>query len=263
VHCASVLRKCAWLSATVALASACQQTPPEMRLVDEAAAALGGTDRIRAVKTLVIEGSGSNPNIGQNVTPDAELNIWRVTDFRRTLDLANGRMYLRQVRAARFPFALATVQRQMQGLDGDVAYNRAQDGTATRASAVAARDRRVEMLHNPVAVVRAALDPGATVGNLHETGNVQVVDITTAKGDLVTLAVDTSTKLPASVTSMSAHANLGDVAIETTFQAYEDVNGVKLTTRYTTKLDKFVQADLEGGAAWRRPVPARAQSSGA
>ena len=116
------------------LASACSRTPPETQIVNDAATALGGKDRILAVKALTMQGTGDNPNIGQNVTPDAALGVWRVTDFTRAIDLANGRMKLRQVRSARFPYALATLQRQNQGLDGDVAFNVGDDGAAARAS---------------------------------------------------------------------------------------------------------------------------------
>ena len=147
----------------VAIASACSRVPPGMQMVNDAATALGGKERVLAVRSLVITGAGDNPNIGQNVTPDAPLNIWRVTDFTRSIDLVNGRMRLRQVRSARFPYTLATIQHQTQGIDGDVAFNVAEPGagvtpTAVRASAAVAHDRRAEMLHNPVAAVRAALE---------------------------------------------------------------------------------------------------------
>ena len=97
---------------------------------------------------------------------------------------------MRQLREAQFQFAGATVQRLTQGLDGDVAYNAAPDGTMTRAGEAAARDRRVELLHHPITIVRAALDPGARLANPRAEGNDQLVDITTAAGDAVTLAVD-------------------------------------------------------------------------
>jgi hypothetical protein len=43
---------------------------------------------------------------------------------------------------------------------------------------------------------------------------------------------------------MSDNANMGDVAVETRFADYEDVNGVKLPRRLTTKMDKYLQLDL-------------------
>ena len=48
----------------------------ETQMVVAAAEALGGRSRIEAVRSLVMEGSGRQPNIGQNVTPDAPLPDW-------------------------------------------------------------------------------------------------------------------------------------------------------------------------------------------
>ena len=49
--------------------SACAQSTPEQQIVNDAAAAMGGRDRILAVKTLVIEGDGKNGNLGQRKRP--------------------------------------------------------------------------------------------------------------------------------------------------------------------------------------------------
>ncbi len=239
------MRKSLWAILAMVLAGGCAQVPPEMQVVDDAAAALGGKDRMQSAKTLVIEGEGSAPNVGQNTMPDGELPVWKVTQFKRTIDLANRRTRVQQVRTAQFLFANATVQRQNQGLDGDVAYNVGPDGKATRAGDVAAHDRRIELLHHPITIVRAALDPAAKVANLRQQGQEQLVDVTTAKGDTLTLAVDAATKLPSRVRSMSDNANMGDVAIETTFSGYEEVNGLKLPKRLTTKMDKYLQFDMQ------------------
>jgi len=75
-------------------------------------------------------------------------------------------------------------------------------------------------------------------------GNESVVEVTTAKGLTFTLAIDSSTKLPSRVVSMSENANMGDVAIVTTFSGYEDVGGLKLPRRLTTNIDKYLQFDL-------------------
>ena len=45
----------------------------------------------------------------------------------------------------------------MQGIDGDVGYNVAADGTATRVANSVVNDRRVELYHHPLTIVRAAL----------------------------------------------------------------------------------------------------------
>src|ERR1700722_107981 len=184
---------------------------PEMTVVTRAAEALGGKDKVLAVRTLVIEGSGINPNVGQNPLPDSPLLNWNVPEFKRSLDLANGRMRVEQHRIAAFDFALATDVHQNMGLDGAVAFNLNPDGTAQRAGEAAAADRRIEMLGNPITIIRAALDPVAKLANLRKKGSEQKVDITTASGDRLTLAVNAKTGLPASVSWLSSSENLGDV----------------------------------------------------
>jgi hypothetical protein len=236
-----------FLSSLAALVvSSCTRTPPELQAVVDAANALGGREKILALKTMTIEGEGASPNVGQNTMPDGELPIWKVTEFKRTIDLANSRMRTQQLRTAQFLFAGSNTQRQDQGLDADVAYNVAMDGKPTRASATAVRDRRIEMLHHPLVIVRAALgDPGTTISGLRTAQNQQIVEIRTSKGEALTLAIDATTKLPTRVTSMSDNANMGDVAIDTTFLDYVDIDEFKVPTRLTTRIDKYVQFDLK------------------
>ena len=108
----------------------CAAVSPERKIVDDAAAALGGAARIQSLDGASRStGSGSAPNAGQNRMPDDELPVWKVTEHTRAVDLANRRTRVQQLREAQFLFAGATVQRQTQGLDGDVAYNVAPDGT--------------------------------------------------------------------------------------------------------------------------------------
>src|SRR6516225_3708645 len=237
------IRVCILLACAVL--AACHHAPLERSVVEDAAKALGGKERIEAIKCFSIEGAGTDTNLGQNVTPEGELPAWKVTGYKLTVDPGGGRMRLEETRVAQFLYALATVERQSQGLDGDAAYNVAADGTATRASDATARDRRVALLHHPITVVRAALDPAAKVTDLRQQGNQQRVDITTAKGDEVSLIVDGSTHLPAAVISMADHPNLGDVTVETTFSVYQEVNGLKLPMRITTRVDRYPQFDLQ------------------
>jgi metallo-beta-lactamase superfamily protein len=231
--------------AVAVLVAACSATPPERKIIDDAAAALGGADKIRAIKTLTIEGSGTAPNAGQNRMPNDELPIWKVAEYTRAIDLANNRTRVRQRREAQFLFAGATTTQQMQGLDGDVAYNVSPEGAMTRAGDAAVRDRRLELLQHPITSVRAALDPTTKLTNVRGEKNDDLVDITTTQGDVLTLAVDRTTHVPSRVMYMSDNANMGDVAIVTTFADYQDVSGVKLPRRLTTMMDKYLQFDLQ------------------
>ncbi|HUK34135.1 MAG TPA: MBL fold metallo-hydrolase, partial [Vicinamibacterales bacterium] len=228
----------------LAVVAACSKLPPERQAIADAADAMGGQDKIAVVKTLTIEGEGDAPNAGQNTMPDSELPNWKITTFKRTVDVANQRMRVQQARTAQFLFAGPNTQRLDQGVDGDVAFNVGPDGKVTRAAAAAVKDRRLEMLHHPLVIVRMALDPDTKVSSFRTAGTQQVVEIDTKQGEHLTLGIDATTHLPTRVTSMSYNANMGDVAIDTAFADYETVDGLKLPRRLTTKMDKYVQLDV-------------------
>ncbi|MGA2878521.1 MAG: MBL fold metallo-hydrolase [Bryobacteraceae bacterium] len=225
------------LSIILALNAIAFGQPAGRKAIDSAADALGGKDRILAIQTLTIEGSGIAPNIGQNPFPEGPLPTWWIPEFKRGIDLVHHRARTQQHRIGMFPFALSTDIRQTQSLDGDVAFNTAPDGRAQRASDTAATDRRIEMLATPVTVVRAALDPGAKLGVPHKKGRQELLGITTAQGDKLTLALDGTTHLPMSVSWMTSSENLGDVVNTTSFEDYETVGGIQLPKRYVTTID--------------------------
>lgn len=237
------------LAAGHIVSTALAQVPAPRSVIENAADALGGKDRILALRTLTIEGYGSNPNIGQAMTPEAEPLLWMLPDYKRSIDLQNGRMDLSFTRRPAFP-AVFDNARQTQRLDGDVAYNppaaggRGTAGAAPpRLGAQAVKDRRVDMLQHPLTIVRAALDPAARVTNRRQTGANQSVDITTAQGDTLTLTVD-SLNRPLSVRTAVYHQNLGDTERVTTFGAYEDLDGIRVPKRIVTRLDKWVEYDI-------------------
>jgi glyoxylase-like metal-dependent hydrolase (beta-lactamase superfamily II) len=198
-----------------------------------------------ALKTIVIEGEGTNGNLGQDMTPEATSQTFTVTLYKRAIDVAGGRVRIEQTRTPNFAYFQGQApQKQILGLDGDVAYNVAANGTATRAANSVARDRRAEFYHHPITIVRAALDPAATLANVHTLGNQRSVDVTTATGQTFTLAIDSVTRLPTLVVSMTDNTNLGDVAIETSFGGYQDVGGLKLPSTLKTTTDKYTTAEL-------------------
>jgi hypothetical protein len=252
------------LTAVLFLA-ACVKPSPEMQVLYDAADALGGKARIQHIKTMTIEGEGEAPNLGQNITPDGELPVWKVTDFRRSADLATGRTRVKQTRTAQFLFAGATVQHLDQGIDGDIGYNIDESGMPGRTTEAVVRDRRIDMLHHPITLLRAAFDPAARVTNLRQFNNYAQVDLTTAKGDVLTLYIDRATKIPLRITLMSYNPNLGDVSIETWFADYETIGGLKVPKRLITKIDRYPHSIFEWRAVrWRAiqefsPLPMRSK----
>ena len=216
----------------------------EMQVVNRAADALGGKDRLMAVKTLRIEGYGQllTQAGGGNISasPDAPQKFADVTGLVKTIDLANGRMRVQQRQANHFVFAYERNMRgvdSVQGLDGDVAFNVNADGRAVRVGAAAARARRIDMLANPIALIRAALDPAAKVTNLQTAGDVQTVDLATAKGDRVTFAVTRATNLPAWVRWVEPDTNLGDLTVRMNFTGYQAEGGLLLPSGYNASID--------------------------
>ena len=263
-HPVGVLSLAVATATTLVIGLAGQGTAPERQLATRAADALGGRDRVMALKTLQIVGSGELAyfNGGGNITgdPDAPQKWQAVLDYTRTIDLEHGRTRVQQRLKMDFVFASTAGQlglnRTSETLDGDVAYNigggflaAPQTGTPPPqpAGAAAARQRRVEMLAHPITIVRAALDPASTLSNVRTQGNLQLVDVTIRQGDTLTLAVNGTSNLPAWVSYVGPNANLGDVTYRTAFVGYVPERGVQLPTGFTTTIDwrNVVQSKLQ------------------
>lgn len=234
-----------WLTVLVlALLTGCAQPTPEQSVIDDAAAAIGGRDRIAGIKSLSLEGEGTQGNLGQDMRPEATGQTFTVTKFTRTVDTANGRVHTEQTRTPTFAYFQGQApQTQVQALDGSIAFNVAPNGAATRASELVAKDRRADYYQHPITILRAALDPAAKVTNAKDGNGERSVEITTADGVQLALTIDGS-NLPSAVSTKTSNANLGDVVIETSFADYQTVNGVKLPARITTTTDEIQTAQL-------------------
>jgi len=217
-----------------------------LKLVTGAADAMGGKERLLAIKTLKISGYGQQAyqNGGGNITasPDAPQKWVNINGSQRTIDLEHGRMRLQQRQVQDFVFAY---ERNMTGrgpaavqmLDDDVAFNVGPDGRATRASDAVARQRRIEMLNTPITIVRAALAASTKLSNLRTIAKAQAVDLTTRSGDSLTLAIDLDTHLPAWVSWVAPDGNLGDVRFRTSFVGYQIEHGLQVPSGYNTTMD--------------------------
>src|SRR5262245_16149796 len=224
---------------------ACSRTTPEQQIVNDAAAALGGADRIRAAKTLVIEGWGTQYNLGQDLVPGASGQTFTVANYKRSVEVAGGRARTELTRTPNFTFFQGpAAQRQIGGIDGDVAYNVAANGNAARASDVVAGDRRAEHFHHQLTAVRVALDPMAKLSNLRSEGGQSLVDVSPPSGQTFPLAIDATSKRPTRVSNTADNTNLGDVVISTSFDDYADVGGLQLPAHLTTRTDDFTTQDV-------------------
>src|SRR5207247_87139 len=68
-------------------------------------------------------------------------------------------------------------QHQIFGVDGEIGYAIAPDGTPARASDAVAKDRLTDFYHNPIIAVRAALIPEAKLANRRTAGGHRTVPV--------------------------------------------------------------------------------------
>ena len=224
--------------------SVAQNTADARAVVARAAEALGGAERIRALRTIRLRGYGHEAyqDGGSNITTErsAPEKLTILTAYERVIDLPNGRTRVKSRQSRAFIFAaLAMMEGRPvnQALDGDVAYDTAPDGAARRVSAEAAARRRMELLANPVVAVREALDSRSRLANPRTEGTLALLDVTTAANDTFTIAFDGATSRPAWVRWVSPHENLGEIVLRTEFSGYEPVGGVQLPMSFNTVSD--------------------------
>jgi glyoxylase-like metal-dependent hydrolase (beta-lactamase superfamily II) len=222
----------------------CAQPTLDQRILGDAVAALGGRERVLAVRTLVLEGEGTHFNLGQDMRPGARDQTFAVTAFTRRMDLTAERSRTELTRTPSFAyFQGPAAQRQVQGVDGAIGYNINTSGVATRVTTPVALERQADLYHHPLMLLRAALAPGATLSHARTEGAERVVEITTASGLGLVLAID-GTGLPLRIESDGVHPNLGNVALSTSYADYQAVGGLRLPARMTTRIDDFVTADV-------------------
>jgi hypothetical protein len=203
-----------------------QGPSPEAQLVNRAADALGGRDRILAVKSLQLIGYGELAyfNGGSNITgsPDAPQKWQDINDYHRTIDLVNKRMRTEQRLKYNFVFANAAPQ---------LGTNRTNQVVDLEAGA---RNARLDALTHPVLAVRTALDPATKLANMRRQGAEQLIDMTVKQGDTVTLRFDSASGLPSSISYVVGNGNLGDLTLTTKWVGWIPESGV-LVPMVTTR----------------------------
>lgn len=214
----------------------------QSRTLDAAARALGGRDRIVAVRTLVLEGRGEQLNFGQNHTPTADTKF-EVTAYRLAIDLPNRRHLIDLTREPRFTTANTAPQRIQLGLDGDVGYGILPNGTMTRATAQAAAERAHIPMFHPIGFIQAAHAPGARVSDQPAAGS-RTVRLETG-GRTYVMTVDSRSDLPTRIETMVYQPLLGDVAMVMDLSDYQEAGGLRVPTRMVQRYDTlFTLFDL-------------------
>ena len=208
--------------------------------LDAVARAMGGKDRVLAVRTLIVEGTGELLYFGQTLTPYAKTTI-TLTAFRRSYDFANRRWMLEQTRESRYLKPVPPPLRARFGLDGNVGYNAVGDGEMARTSASVATDRSSEFLYHPIGFVQAAYAPGSQVTE-DVDGNARRIRLTVGAMSYA-MHVDRRTNLPTRISRVVDHLMLGDVALQVELSEWRDTAGLQLPMRIVQREDRFVLSD--------------------
>lgn len=209
--------------------------------VDALLRAMGGRDAVLAARTLVMQGTGDNYNLGQNVAPYAPLPRFEVTEFTRTIAFANRRWRHEQVRVPRFVTGNLNPVRQRFAFDG-VGWDILPNDSTRRVFARVDIDRGDELFHHPIGFLQAALGEGAELSVPTQRGRLRVMRLN-AGGNKFALVYDPKTNLPTAVEKIVYHPLLGDVTLATAFSAWRDADGLKVPGRIAQRLDRFLVAD--------------------
>jgi glyoxylase-like metal-dependent hydrolase (beta-lactamase superfamily II) len=223
----------------------------ERQLIIAAAEALGGVERIQTIGVITMEGVGMSNSIGQARTPQGDnlenplepTAIWSVTQFKRAIDVPNGRARQQWRRTPAFASPQPDGSQNV-GLDANIAFTFGPDGQASRQNDSLVQARRFEMIvGHPIGIIHAALNPASKLSNLRRQGNLDLVDVATAAGERVTLAVDRTSHFPQWVTTASYHSYLGDVVNKTEFHNYLNTGPIMLPMRLVTRIGNWLESD--------------------
>ena len=212
-------------------------------LLEQVARAMGGKDKVLGIRTLLIEGTGREYNVGQNASPDAELGYYEVTAYRRAIDFAGRRWQQESTREPRFPAGNTASQRRRIAYDS-VAFDLTADNTAIRGSARADIDRRDQLMYHPIGFVQAAFAEGTELTEEKAISGLRHVRMNAA-GAKFAMLVSPRTRLPARIDRIIHDPVLGDVLLSTLVSDWKRVDGMMLPMRIRQRLDgKWIISDI-------------------
>ncbi|HEX6998410.1 MAG TPA: MBL fold metallo-hydrolase [Gammaproteobacteria bacterium] len=213
------------LALIVTSASAQDARPDARALLEAAAAAMGGLERLERLDNFVVTGFGQRYAANGNLSTDPNSPPkWQgIAQSERYFDLRGGRSLTRERASNMFPFAAPF------GMSWDV-RERVQTGAA--------------VLDHPLPALLAALDPETTLGPVQVEDGKAVVPFTIADGTTLWIAIDPQTHLPYWTRWITGNTTLGDVTHTMYFTGYLPVDGVWLPAGLMSKIDWRDQVTL-------------------
>lgn len=216
---------CALFFATEAAA---QPANPARAVLEQAAEAMGGLDRLESLDNVVLTGFGQRLYYqgGGNLTGDANAPPkWQaLADVQRTFELKREDAIYQERWGQEFPFA------------GFFGLNFARNTVVQRGDA---------LLDHPLTALLEALDRETALGAVSsEDGTIVVQFVPEGARSPAWIGLDPVTHLPRFARWISSHANLGDLTTTAWFTGYTDVDGVRLPLGLRQELDWRHQTSL-------------------
>jgi glyoxylase-like metal-dependent hydrolase (beta-lactamase superfamily II) len=233
--------------------AAIETVPNAAALVQQAAVAMGGAEKLAAIENITAIGYGQYVYMwgGGRIdgSPHAPGKYIAANDLIRLYDVKNDRFGMHERRNMLFPFLArfghAWGLNDMR-LDGNVAYNFGPEGASRQPDhsegallVDGVHMRRMWMLNNPVVLLRTMMEPETRLSAPRQENGHTIIDIELEEGNRLSAGF-ASGGLPAFVRWSNWHANLGQVAFTTWFSgwvAWDGQGGVLMPLGYETRID--------------------------
>lgn len=197
-------------------------------ILEQAAEAMGGRERLQSLDNVVLTGFGQRVYYqgggfitGERRAPPKWISV---TDAQRTFDLPGERALNQERRSMEFPFA---------GLFG---LNFARNATVQMGD---------QLLDHPLPALLEALDADTRLGAVSTEDGMIVVQFTPAgSASPAWIGLDPATHLPAFTRWVERSNNLGDVTTTAFFSGYAPFAGVNLPMGLLNELDWREQVSL-------------------
>jgi len=204
------------------------------QVLQAAAEAGGGLERLRGVKTVHRVGKGKTYTQGQGLGPDSP-SIVRDLETEAWLDWAGNRARVEnRTRVGGVPVHVRNVLAGDTGYAWNAATNANVRFTPTQGAGL-----RNALRRDPLRVIVSALSRSETARSLgadtFDGRAHDVVAFSEPDGTVLTLYLDAKTHLPGKVETWSDSAVLGDTLNEQVFSDYRAVSGVKAPFRLTVR----------------------------
>ena len=194
------------------------QSMSAQEVIESAAEAMGGLDRILDIDSLVMTGFGQSQGGGQNASPhpNAPAKWSAENDVTRNFNLNTLQALQTHRQGFLFPFALAFGHAWNQS-------RQIQQGIA--------------VLNHPLTAIRAALKADTELGALSIENENIVVEFTLGSGETLWLGINQLNKMPSWIRWIEPSTTLGELTYTTWFTGYTPFDGIRLPAGLMTKVD--------------------------